>query len=100
MGSGREGVEGGREGPSSSGPCRGDGWESRRAPKSWETRLKGADRRLSFTFAVGTNGGTWPLELHLFEHLAHFFAGFLLSSSPANPPPETLRAMSSLSTQK
>lgn len=81
-------------------PAEGDGWESSRAPKSWETRLKGADRRLGFTFAVGTNGGTWPLELHLFEHLAHFFARFLLSSSPANPPPETLHGMSSLSVLK
>lgn len=64
---------------------------ARELPSPRETRLKGADRRLSFTFAVGTNGGTWPLELHLFEHLAHFGSAVSFSSKslpPASPHPE------------
>lgn len=59
---------------------------ARELPSPWETRLKGADRRLSFTFAVGTNGGTWPLELHLFEHLAHFGSAVSFSSKSLPPP--------------
>lgn len=67
------------------GPCWGDGWE-RESSESRETSLRGADRRLSFTFAIGTNGGTWPLELHLFEYLAHVGSAV---SSLANPSQNT-----------
>lgn len=59
----------------------------RESSESWETSLRGADRRLSFTFAIGTKGGTWPLELHLFEHLAHFDSAV---SSLANPSQNTV----------
>lgn len=45
--------------------------DGRESAESWETSLRGADRRLSFAFAVETNGGTWPLKLHLLEHLVH-----------------------------
>lgn len=73
-------------GESPFGPCWGDGWETE-SSGSWETSLRGADRRLSFCFfATGTNGGTWPLKLHLFEHLAHCGSAV---SSLANPPPNT-----------
>lgn len=61
-----------------------DGSES---SESWETSLKGVDRRLSFTFAIGTNGGTWPLKRHLFKHLAHCGSAV---SSLANPSHNTV----------
>lgn len=61
--------------------------DGRESSESWETSLRGADRRLSFAFfAVGTNGGTWPLKLHLFEHLAHCGSAV---SSLANPSQNT-----------
>jgi len=51
--------------------------------ESWETSLRGVDRRLSFAFALATNGGTWPLKLHLAQHLAHCGSAV---NSLANPP--------------
>lgn len=62
--------------------------DGRERSESWETSLRGADRRLSFAFAVGTNGGTWPLKLHLSEHLAHCGSAV---SSLANPSQNTAR---------
>lgn len=60
--------------------------DGRESSESCETSLRGADRRLSYVFAIGTNGGTWPLKLHLFEHLAHCGSAV---SSLANPSPNT-----------
>lgn len=60
---------------------------ARESSESWETSLRGADRRLSFSFATGTNAGTWPLELHLFQHLAPFGSAV---SSLANPSQHTV----------
>lgn len=59
--------------------------DGRESSESWET-MRRTDRRLSFAFAIETNGGTWPPKLHLFEHLAH--CGSAVSSS-ANPSQNT-----------
>lgn len=60
--------------------------DGRESSESWETSLREADRRLSFAFATGTDGGTWPLKLHLIEHLAHCASAV---SSLVNPSPNT-----------
>lgn len=58
-----------------------DGWEH---SESWESSLRGADRRLSFAFARRTNGGTWPLKLHLTVFSSLGLCCHLLSKSFSN----------------
>lgn len=61
--------------------------DGRESSQSWESRLRGTDGRLSSAFAIGTDGGTWPLKLHLTEHLAHCASAV---SSQANPSQNTV----------
>lgn len=60
--------------------------DGRQSSESWESSLRGVDRRLSFTFAIRTNGGNWPLKRHHSKNLAHCGSAV---SSLANPPQNT-----------